>query len=61
MIIRFLVGLSMLALLSSCSSHSREDYLLDPGIPRIETDTSEIAYIRTRWLNDKHIETAFLD
>lgn len=55
------MGLSMLALLTSCSSHSREDYSLDPGIPRIETDTSEIAYIRTRWFNGKNTATAFLD
>ncbi|MPR35040.1 hypothetical protein [Salmonirosea aquatica] len=58
---RLLVGLGTLALLAGCSSHSSKDYSLDPGIPRVETPDSQIAYIRTKWMNEKHVETAFFD
>jgi YD repeat-containing protein len=58
---RLLVGLGTLALLAGCSSHSSEDYSLDPGIPRVETPDSQIAYISTKWMNEKHVETAFFD
>ena len=42
-------------------SLEEEDRFLDPGIPRVETPNEEIAFVRTKWYNDKHIETAFLD
>lgn len=35
--------------------------MLDPGIPRVETPPEQIATVRTKWVNDKLIETAFLD
>lgn len=56
---KLLVALSALIALMSCSSS--EDYSLDSGIPRVETPHEQIAYIRTKWMNDKHIETAFFD
>lgn len=58
---RSILSTSLLLLLMGCLSTPREDYFLDPAIPRIETDTSKIAYIRTEWSNDRHVETAFLD
>lgn len=61
MLIKLPKTIIVLLLLAGCSSYSREDYFLDPAIPRIETDTIQIAYVRTKWMNDKHIETAFLD
>jgi|GEM_PF-1359990 hypothetical protein len=61
MLLRLVLFSVALYSLIGCSLPSEEDYVLDPGIPRIETDTAQIAYIRTKWLNDKHIETAFLN
>lgn len=54
------IGLSALVTLMGCSSPP-EDYSLDPGIPRLETPTEQIAYVRTKWRNEKHVETAFFD
>ncbi|GAA4409967.1 hypothetical protein GCM10023187_34010 [Nibrella viscosa] len=34
---------------------------MDSSIPRIETPAGEIAYIRTKWKNGKHIETVLYD
>jgi hypothetical protein len=49
----------MFGLLSSgCSD---EKYSLDSSIPRLQSPVEKIAYIRTKWLNDKHIETVFFD
>lgn len=39
----------------------REYNNLDPGIPRVETPASKIAYVRTKWINDLHLETDYLD
>jgi hypothetical protein len=58
---RSIRSISFLFLLMGCLFTRREDYFLDPGIPRIETDTRSIAYIRTQWQDGKHIETAYLD
>ncbi len=43
------------------SCYSAEDIFLDPGIPHLETPHDKIAFVRTKWLNGKHIETTFLD
>lgn len=61
MLLRLIIYLATLLAVIGCTTHSREDYFLDPAIPRIETDTSKIAYIRTTWMNDRHVGTAFLD
>jgi len=37
------------------------NYNLDTGIPGVETPVGEIAYLRTKWRNGKHIKTAFYD
>ncbi|WP_373515515.1 hypothetical protein [Persicitalea sp.] len=56
---RLLPVLLLLFALIGC--YSQEDIFLDPGIPRVVTPNEKIAFVRTKWYNDKHIETAFLD
>ncbi len=34
---------------------------MDSSIPRVETPKNQIAYIRTKWMNDRHIETVLYD
>lgn len=53
-----LLSLSLTLVLIGCSS---EDYSLDRGIPRRESPDEKIAYIRTKWRNGIHVETAFFD
>jgi YD repeat-containing protein len=59
MITRLLLAISFLLFIHGC--YSLEDLYLDPGIPRVEIDTSLIIHVRTTWMNEKHVETAFLD
>ncbi len=41
--------------------YKSKDYSLDSSIPRIQTPTAQIGYIRTKFLNDRHIETVYFD
>lgn len=61
MVLRFLTAAIILLAINGCHFNSDEDYILDSGIPRVETPSEQIATVRTKWLNEKHIETAFLD
>jgi hypothetical protein len=56
---RVLLLSSLIAGFLGCSG--REDYFLDRSIPRLQSPAGEIAYLRTKWRNGKHIETAYYD
>lgn len=56
---QFLIILFTPVWLSNCSLD--EGNGLDSSIPRLQTPIEEIAYLRTKWLNNKHIETVFYD
>ncbi len=45
--------------LCGCSLHN--DYFLDSSIPRVVTPPGQIATVRTKWINGKLLQTAFLD
>jgi len=57
--LRALVSLSLIAALSGCAS--KEEYSLDGSIPRLQTPIERIAYLCTKWKNDRHIQTVFYD
>ncbi|MGV3561053.1 hypothetical protein [Larkinella arboricola] len=57
MIVRSIFLLSLVVALLGCSV----DKNLDSSIPRIQTPLDQIAYLRTKWKNDQHIETVFYD
>lgn len=59
MVLRVLIFISTILALSGCLTS--ENYSLDSSIPRIETTSDQIAYLRTKWKNGKHIETALYD
>ncbi len=62
MIVRLLLLVVVAQLfVMGCSIPSSEDLSLDSGIPRVETPGEQIAYVRTKWINEKQVETAFLD
>ena len=54
-----LLSLGILIALLSCGK--RADYSLDESIPRLQSPVDQIAFLRTKWLNGRHIETVFYD
>lgn len=61
LLMRFSLLSILIILFVLIGCYSKENYFLDPGIPRVETPSEKIASVRTKWYNEKHIETAFLD
>lgn len=59
MIFRRFIVISTLVFLLGCSPGN--DYSLDRSIPGLQSPDGQIGYIRTKYRNDKPIETAFFD
>jgi hypothetical protein len=54
----------LLLIIASLALHacgSSEQYFLDVSIPRLQSPTDQIAHLRTKWRDGRHIETVFFD